>query len=301
MTVHPWERDLGPVEAEVQCQRELHVVAWDPDLGLSFPDHHTIDAELALVALGADAAPGCVEVARAWSRIEGTDAALRGWRPPDDDTDTFAAGGDHLASLVGVRPSAVAGSLRALRSAPRGNAARPLAGFAAHLDHLVDQQAIPRELRACLGVSRLAQVAPLLEGSPPEPGRDPAASDARQECRVLAEAWARWALVHTAPEPARARRLLEVTYDGPADASLRAMNAGRDLVVRLDVGVSWVTSVVRRDLVVVDGVLILDVDEAGDADALEVSAVRWERTRTSHRAFTVDAVVARSSGGWRLR
>ena len=84
MTGVPWWRALPAVETWVPCGDGLHPVRWQ-DGALTLPAHADPEGEAVLAALGGERA-ACLEVAEAWHRHDDDlDLLAVGPRGPDDD------------------------------------------------------------------------------------------------------------------------------------------------------------------------------------------------------------------------
>jgi hypothetical protein len=96
-----WYQSLPPVEAQVPCGAGAHAVRWEAGQ-LAIPAHPDAEAEKVLAALGADK-PRCVEVAETWDRHAGDlDVLMAGPRSRSDKvTSSWDDGREHQAILLG--------------------------------------------------------------------------------------------------------------------------------------------------------------------------------------------------------
>lgn len=96
-----WYQSLPPAEAQVPCGAGAHAVRWEAGQ-LAIPAHPDAEAENVLAALGA-AKPRCVEVAQTWGKhADDLDVLMAGPRSRSDKvTCGWDDGGEHRAILLG--------------------------------------------------------------------------------------------------------------------------------------------------------------------------------------------------------
>jgi hypothetical protein len=269
-----WYLSLPPAETRAPCGTATHAVRWEAGR-LTLPAHPDAEAEMVLGALGGDK-PGCVALAETWARHAGDLAVL-------------AAGPRSAADLVMVSWKDVAEEQRTasihLGQGPTGRRqAMPKA---------ITARKVPRSLHYAVGMgeaarseSQRAELLQLLALGPAFQFRlaaavadawaDPGRADerARHRPELTAALTGRFA-------PA-AREWLGIDpdavtvtpHEGPGWGTLEVTGTGPARRLRASLPVGWLSGVWACGLAVVDGHLVVAVEEPGYplARALAVGA-----------------------------
>lgn len=255
---------MPPVRVQVNCSGGKHTILWKRG-AVALLDHDE-DAERALVALGGDA-PRCLEIIDTWRSafVDADDYPfLDAW-----STGTRASASFTLQVATHARKLA----MQRLQPGVARRAARVwLRGaIGAMPDELLDRYAFATIVHcARAGV----------------PVRPPL--DSVLESKLVAavhESIREW-------HPTRGTLPL-VTVSPTAGICFEPRpHPGR---VEIGVGIEWLIEVLARGIAVVDGLLVLGVD-----DALEATAVYWERSRDGSTVpICGRAQLVRFRGAWR--
>jgi hypothetical protein len=247
-----WYQSLPPARAQVPCGAGTHDVHWGAGQ-LALPAHPDLEAELVLIALGGDK-PLCLEVAEAWDKhADDLDVLMAGPRSASDEvTSGWDAGSEHRAILLGRLP---------------GSPGIGTGRIPEELARLIQSRAEILRLLA-LGPAlqfRLAgAVAAAWSGGREHAGRDRDGGRRPELVAALtgrlAPAVAEWLgidpdSVTTTP--------LERPFTPDDWGSLEAFGSGAGRRVRAALPFGWLASVWACGLAVVDGHLVVAVEEPG--------------------------------------
>jgi hypothetical protein len=282
VNVTDWFLSLPPAEALVPCGAGTHAVRWEADR-LVLPAHPDAEAELVLAALGGDR-PRCVEVAETWDRrADDLDVLLTGprsladevtidWDEPEERRLSWLGMSPRLAPSIGYSGAGRAGPGR-LRptKGPQGGIRLP--------------EELERRLQARIEVLQLLALGPAFQFRLAGAVTSAWSADCRAEDRVrrrpelaaaltgrLAPAAAEWlgidpdAVTATPLDPPRQ----QVRPDEPvrsaapsAWGTLAVTGTGAGRLLRASLPVGWLASVWACGLAVVDGHLVVAVEQAG--------------------------------------
>lgn len=328
-----WVDEMPPVTDDVACGADgslTHRVHWQPGGGLSFLDHDGLDEELALVALGSEPSPGCVDVAVAADRLRGHAVTVQSWLPSDE---LRRAAGTPPVTREEIRR----GSEEFLEKMKRGAGGGAMGlvkksqaltfapgGFRSIEDHFA-LLAIPPRLADRLAVDCLQTIEDLLMQDVAAPPRRPVTAPpatppalaptdferARHALDAAMHSWARVAAIATAPflsGRSWTPRAVDVhgAIDGLLDGRyqiqvLRAWGErptvvghadGRFTRLGLWLGESYPFEVLRRGAAVVDGAMVLSARPVPEVDPSRLAAqiVAW-RWRPGLADGELEAVV----------
>jgi hypothetical protein len=265
-----WYQSLPPAQAQVPCGAAAHVVHWEAGK-LAIPAHPDLEAELVLTALGGDK-PLCIDVAKAWdAHADDLDVLMAGPRSASDKvTSSWDADSHYRAILLGRPPGGTSGGIAgpgprpgtSPRPGPVPSGLGPMGRpFPEELARLIQARAEMLRLLA-LGPAfqfRLAGTVAKAWSQERErhAGRRPelvAALTGR-----LAPAVAEW--LGTDPDSVTA------TPTQPASptswGTLEAFGTGAGRRLRAALPFSWLASVWACGLAVVDGHLVVAVEQPG--------------------------------------
>lgn len=293
-----WFDSLPAAEAAVPCGTGTHIVRWEAGR-LTLPAHPDAEAELVLGALGGDK-PACVSLTEAWERHAGDLAVLTaGPRSATDRIDV------EWAQVAELRAELPGGQATQATAAPPGKrvvrAARYAAGMMSgggQIRPAGSREAFRRQLRQvellellALGAEFQYRLAGTVTAEWAGPER--AADRARRRPELSGVLTGRFA-------PAAQRWLgvdpdtVTVTpHEGPGWGAMELRGAGRGQRLRAALPVGWLAEVWACGLAVVDGHLVVAVEEPGHprARVLALAALDAEPVPLEVRA------TGRSAGG----
>jgi len=238
-----WHQSLPPAQALVPCGAGTHPVRWAAGR-LTIPEHPDMEAENVLAALGGDK-PLCVEVAQAWdTHADDLDVLMAG---PRSRADTITSGWGDVKGHESIILGRTGGVMKA---------AMP--------------QELARLIRARAEILRLLALGPALQfrlagtvaaAWSARPGRD---GERRPELVAalsgrLAPAVAEWLGID--PDSVLADPLAGASP--PQWGTLQAFGSGAALRVRASLPFGWLASVWACGLAVVDGHLVVAVEQPG--------------------------------------
>jgi hypothetical protein len=265
-----WYQSLPPVETQVPCGAGPHVVHWEAGQ-VVLPAHPDREAELVLTALGGDK-PLCLTVAEAWDmHADDLDVLMTG---PRSRSDKVTSGWDdvreHWGTLLGRPPGSLLGP--GPGAGPRPGAGPGGSGPGPRRAPLASRipEGLARLIQSRTEVLRLLALGPAFQfrlagtvamawsaGREHHAGRRPelvAALTGR-----LAPAVAEWLGID--PDSVTAAPL-----DGAAPTAwgtLETFGSGAGSRVRASLPFGWLASVWACGLAVVDGHLVVAVEQPG--------------------------------------
>ena len=254
-----WFLSLPPAQAEVPCGTQTHAVRWESGR-IVLPAHPDAEAELVLTALGGGK-PRCVEVAETWAgRACDLDVLMTGPRSlADQVTVGWDDAEEHQASWFGLPHSLP-------RNHPVKGASRAGLTGPGRLGRLPED--LMRRVQARTEVLHLLALGPAFQfrlagtvaaawaNGLNAAGRRPELTAALTG--RLAPAIAQW--LGISPDLVSAT-LLETP--APSWGDLEVTGDGPDQRVRASLPVGWLASVWACGLAVVDGHLVVAVEEPG--------------------------------------
>jgi hypothetical protein len=268
-----WYQSLPPAEAQVPCGAGTHAVRWEAGQ-LALAAHPDLEAELVLTALGGDK-PLCLTVAEAWDRhADDLDVLIAG---PRSRADMITSGWDdareHWRTLLGLPPGSLLGPGPGIGpggGSAAGGASARAAGPGPLRGPRILERGLVRLLQSRTEMLRLLALGPAFQfrlagtvaaawsaGREHHAGRRPelvAALTGR-----LAPAVAEWLGID--PDSVSAAPL-----DGAAPTAwgtLETFGSGADRRVRASLPFGWLASVWACGLAVVDGHLVVAVEQPG--------------------------------------
>jgi hypothetical protein len=259
-----WYQSLPPAQAQVPCGAGTHVVHWEAGK-LAIPAHPDLQAELVLTALGGDK-PLCIDVAQAWdAHADDLDVLMAGPRSAADKvTSSWNADSQYRAILLGRPPGGTSGGAPGpgARPGPLPSGLSPLGRpLPEELTRLVQSRAEMLRLLA-LGPAFQFRLAGTVAAAWSAERERPAARRPELVAALtgrLAPAVAEW--LGTDPDSVTA------TPAQPASPSswgtLEAFGNGTGRRVRAALPFSWLASVWACGLAVVDGHLVVAVEQPG--------------------------------------
>jgi hypothetical protein len=255
-----WYLSLPPAQAQVPCGTQAHAVRWESGQ-IVLPAHPDAEAELVLAALGGDK-PRCVEVAETWAgHASDLDVLMTG---PRSLADQVTVGWDdveeHQANWFGL--PAGRSKNRPVKVATRAGLTTSPGRLARLPENLL------RRVQARIEVLHLLALGPAfqfrLAGTVAAAWTNgPDATSRRPELTAalagrVAPAIAEWLGIN--PDLVSAT-LLEPR--APSWGGLEVTGSDADRRVRVSLPVGWLASVWACGLAVVDGHLVVAVEEPG--------------------------------------
>jgi hypothetical protein len=290
VTGTPWWRALPAVETWVPCGDGTHPVRW-ADGTFSLPAHEDLEAEAVLAALGGEKA-ACVEVSEAWHRHTGDLEVLAvGPRGPDDeikvswdDVREFREGrpgGGFTRQLPGGSVVGSAGPLRGIgrpgsrpmiRAGAGGGPGAFRVGRPAELERLRAERLEMLTLLALGHAFQFALSGVVAAGHAAGGARAAEVPDHRPALEAaltgrLAPAAAAW--LGLDPDLVDARLLEGPPHQGAGagGGELELTGAGPFRRLHAMLPVSWLATVWAPGLALVDGHLVVAVEQAAWPDA----------------------------------
>ena len=292
-----WYESLPPAEAQVPCGAGTHAVGWKAGQ-FAIPAHPDVEAEVVLAALGGDK-PLCVEVAETWAKhADDLDVLMAGPRSRSDKVtsgwdDVRKIGAIVLGRPLGGFPGASpggsgpggsgaggsgapgsagqgAGPGATGSGAPGGASARAVAGGRGGLMRAGMPEELARLVQSRTEMLRLLALGPAfqfrLAGTVAAAwsGRGSHQAGRRPELAAaltgrLAPAVAEWLGID--PDSVTAAPLEGASP--PGWGTLQTFGSGSGRRVRASLPVGWLASVWACGLAVVDGHLVVSVEQPG--------------------------------------
>jgi hypothetical protein len=270
-----WYLSLPPAEVMVPCGTGTHPVRWEAGR-LDLPAHPDAEAELVLSALGGEKAR-CVEVAETWARhAEDLDVLMTG---PRSRADQVTVGWDdaeeHRATWFGLPKGMVPGRMTTRGSGGSSPPGQPRpSGPGGSLRRLAPQlpEDLIRRVQARTEVLRLLALGPAFQFRLAGTVTAAWAADARAADRAsrqpeltatltgrAAPAIADWLAISPDAITVAPSQPLAAPHWG----SLEVIGSGASRLVRASLPVDWLASVWACGLAVVDGHLVVAVEEPG--------------------------------------
>jgi hypothetical protein len=253
-----WFNSLPAADATVPCGSGTHTVRWQAGR-LTLPSHPDAEAELVLGALGGDK-PACVTVAENWARHTADLAVLTAG--PRCAADQVSVGWDEAARQRADLPQGLTQAIAATRHLPAtGSALAP--GMAENV----------RRIERRLEVIELLALGPALQfrlsGAVCAAWAEPDRANERAALRP------QFAAALTGRFAPAAQEWLGIDpdavtvtpHEGPGWGAIELTGAGSGRRLRAALPLGWLASVWACGLAVVDGHLVVAVEEPGYPEA----------------------------------
>jgi len=269
-----WFASLPPADAVVPCGSGTHTVRWEAGQ-LTLPAHPDAEAELVLGALGGDK-PGCVTVAETWARHT-ADVAVLGVAPRCA-ADEVSVSWDDVAQLRdGVPPGlAQTGQMTATSTAGTRVARRVLGSAGLSARGLATASGMAENLRRQVQRIELFELLALgtalqfrLSGTVCAAWAEPAKSEERAGRRpeLAAALTGRFAPAAQEWLGIDPDAVTVTLHEGPGWGTMRLTGADQARRLHASLPVGWLASVWACGLAVVDGHLVVAVEQPGYPEA----------------------------------
>lgn len=273
-----WFESLPAAEAPVPCGTGTHTVRWEAGR-LTLPDHPDVEAELVLGALSGEK-PGCVTISQTWARHADDLAVLTAG--PRCATDRVSVDWAEISELRSRLPTGSAQAGRVMRTGPVGAGPPHLPPFARRGRIAYARQAPPlapgiadmlgRQLRQiellellALGAEFQFRLAATVTAAWAE--QDKAAERASRRPEISGVLTGRFALAAQDWADIDPDAVTVMPHEGPGWGALTVSGTGRGRRLRASLPLGWLAEVWAAGLAVVDGHLVVAVEQPGYPDA----------------------------------
>ncbi len=304
-----WFESLPPAEAAVPCGAGTHTVRWEAG-GLTLPAHPDAEAELVLGALGGDK-PGCVTLAQTWARHAADLAVLTAG--PRCAADRVSVDWAEIAELRDRAPTAMTWAGTVTRTGPTGGSVTPAARPARHpsasqphpppaaravrvargfrypsagpvMEEVLRRQAQQRELLELLALGAEFQFRLAGTVTAAWAGADRAAERAARRPELSGVLTGRFALAARDWADIEPDAVTVAPHEGPGWGTLTVSGSGRGRRLRASLPLGWLAGVWACGLAVVDGCLVVAVEQPGYPDARVLALAAPDSEPVSLRA-----------------
>ena len=257
-----WFESLPAAEAAVPCGTGTHTVRWEAGR-LTLPDHPDVEAELVLGALSGEK-PGCVTISQTWARHADDLAVLTAG--PRCATDRVSVDWAEISELRSRLPT---GSTQLPPFARRGRIAyaRQAPPLAPGIADMLGRQLRQIELLELLALGAEFQFRLAATVTAAWAEQDRAAERASRRPEISGVLTGRFALAAQDWADIDPDAVTVMPHEGPGWGTLTVSGTGRGRRLRASLPLGWLAEVWAAGLAVVDGHLVIAVEQPGYPDA----------------------------------